>query len=61
MLLGSVSPASRSERSAAAATWRARPIGQQDASRGAVKVTSEQRASIRGPVPFVLLLLRPCL
>lgn len=39
---------------AAAATWRARLIGQQDASRGAVEVTGEQRASIRGPVPVAL-------
>lgn len=50
-----------SDRSTAAATCRACLIGQHDASRGAVKVTSVQRASIRGAVPFVLLLLRPCL
>lgn len=49
------------DRSTVAATWRDRVIGQQDASRGAVKVTTEQRASIRDPVPLVLPLLRPCL
>lgn len=35
-----------------ATTQRARLIGQQDVSMGAVKVTTEQRASIRGHVPF---------
>lgn len=35
-----------------APTWRVRLIGRQDVSMGAVKVTSGQRVSIRGPVPL---------
>lgn len=49
-----------SDRGTVAPTQRAHLIGHQDVSKGAVKVTSEQRASIRSSVPSALLLLRPC-
>lgn len=42
----------RSEGNTVAANQRALLIGQQDVSMGAVEVTTEQRASIRGHVPF---------